>query len=733
MKRHHIYSLMLSAVAVAGTMFISSCSDYDFMSEEEINLAEAEKEYTNYFFAQYGTPDPNHTWGFGELKAYNPGMSTRAGTVVVERNMWADRDNNGYKNDALAKQVTIPGWPNVDGYYYSDHSGDQDFQGAYNPMPASNDIYRPIGDVTEYEIQYVSAWFRTHKIENPEDYRLNLHLSDFFVQNVSADNDQWSYGTPSKGVTGNNGEDVTYVDKNTVNSLPNVTLKGETKNYQMKYNLDHLCFKPIGGSKTVDDTWTHLNNYNAQQNNWHPEDNEFQNIKRTFMYVTSSGTEDFACHPSETTESDYIYDWVLIRLTWMETMADGQLHQREGYYLAFDYAGEKAEVKVEGDHYYSNWIIKITPANFSPLSDSKRIMCEDLGNTYDFDFNDVVFDVRYERTAGSWDGDPNSKFDAIISLQAAGGTLPIYVGMNPTNNEEYEAHNMLGKTTTSLTPINVIDGGLVRGTSIYRVKDVTSTDPDDIPIYVKYKDGSIRTVNKANRGNLENKDGGYNPGPYKPQNPITESTAPQKFAVPITVKWMKECEFIEDGYPWFKNWVQNAEFKTDAGTDWYSITQNEHKIYTWNIVPDDNQPTGSSLWSGDASTNLLTPMALSDVTTKFEDAKGGLVIKGYDGADAIWKKIDAGNYSKVVFTIVYAADAPFTGKLIPMQGNGTQFNDKQYNEVSSTKQMAQRRYTHRFEFSKDELYKNETGYCDYLILYLSNDVTIENWYCTYKN
>lgn len=61
-----------------------------------------------------------------------------------------------------------------------------------------------------------------------------------------------------------------------------------------------------------------------------------------------------------------------------------------------------------GDGYYSNWIIKISPATLAPDPTPDpvppykvtRVMCEDLGNSHDFDFNDVVFDVKLETDNG---------------------------------------------------------------------------------------------------------------------------------------------------------------------------------------------------------------------------------------------------------------------------------------------------------------------------------------------
>ncbi len=69
------------------------------------------------------------------------------------------------------------------------------------------------------------------------------------------------------------------------------------------------------------------------------------------------------------------------------------------------------------------WIIRIGEAE-AITNNTKyrgRVMCEDMGSM-DFDFNDVVFDAEIDK---------NNNID--ITVVAAGGTLPIYIGGSPEN------------------------------------------------------------------------------------------------------------------------------------------------------------------------------------------------------------------------------------------------------------------------------------------------------------
>ena len=80
-----------------------------------------------------------------------------------------------------------------------------------------------------------------------------------------------------------------------------------------------------------------------------------------------------------------------------------------------------------------------------------RVVCEDLSVTQasDWDFNDVVFDVQLV--------DDNKQVK--ITLKAAGGTLPLCVGDDDSDNRTHEVHELFakanpGKNITTSTMIN---------------------------------------------------------------------------------------------------------------------------------------------------------------------------------------------------------------------------------------------------------------------------------------
>ena len=213
-----------------------------------------------------------------------------------------------------------------------------------------------------------------------------------------------------------------------------------------------------------------------------------------------------------------------------------------GDYLAFDYSFNKDGKKMDPDGYYSNWIVKISPVYPSTTPDittteTARVMCEDLGSTNDFDFNDLVFDVYYtykEDAAGN-----KSNIQAHITLQAVGGTLPIYIGTDTSDPTKELHYRMTG--TYAKNPINV--GAGTTCAPVEFTMPATSTDPDDIEICVG---------NSANKGQKNI---------ILPKSGKGKSFAPQKICVPTTVRWLKESQQIEWGYRIFYNWVRDEDLK----------------------------------------------------------------------------------------------------------------------------------------------------------------------------
>lgn len=808
------FALATSAIALT-TAFVG-CSDYTgvFTNDQLDNLYN-QKAYDEAFEAKFGKIDPNQDWGMNEeigyIEAFSP-LATRAGRVEVNRNEWtkygsqshnqgdkATREetfptyNNApketvrvpnYDTDALAHDIQIPGWPHLNGLYY--WADGNTLGGAYKGSQIRSQMI-PAGDITPYEIQYVSNWFRTHKITNPEDYRLNLHLSDFFIQNVSCDFDQIEYRESNIDEyrdgwehTGENGRNIQHKEDVATYNLKAVDGSDYATNLSedISYELDYLGFKDMDGN------WTHVNNFNRGNSNFSPEDNN-NNPNREIKYIKSAGTEDFHCRPSwctgdlgdeEAPYTEYINTWVLVRLQWVETVKDanspypvGTQIPREGYYLAFDFHGKKqgqgGDQVVKQDGYYSNWIIKITPGHFNPAGKARRVFCEDLGGSLDFDFNDAVFDVAFEKNG--------NKFQPIISVQAAGGTMPIYV---EKNDPRYELHELLDAPST--TPVNV-DERNVRLPAIYRGAEIESTQPGKISITVKNTNNNqTYTINGSNADDYsDERNDDLNYTDYNDKTKV----APRAFSTPTSVRWMQEWKGIEGSYPNFIDWVKDKNWLggPESNSHWYDLAQNKHNLFNYSISVDDRTPisNGESSYDDGLDWTILYPDPNASLTVRAVNADSYMKLNEYTGSDAIVKKLDTmEDDDRVTFVVILSSSnlyvqngTPLKGVLVPADINSangnlisngheftpsTVFNNQNYTtfvnaayvpNVAQNHSITGNAYTLQFSFAKSDIKRKgdaQSGYHDYLILYLkvgdqqvavgaNHGVSIAEWFVHY--
>lgn len=566
--------------AAAALVLMAACSEYDpGMSEKAVDLTDAEiktiQEYTANFVERYGEMDPNHTWGFGELAELEK-MGTRAVLVnhnewFVYHNVWNEETqqreigwdvNTGY----LPVDAKIPGMPSVvDGKYYTEQGIFDNFDALIDGRTSVN----PIGDVTDEEIVYVSNWFRS----NDQIQSDVPQFTEFFIQDVSQDKDRKSY------------PDGEWIDCDLPVHLPEGGLDNGTDH--ITFGMDYFYVN------TSENKTEHTNNYNKERANWIPESNpssyEQTFPHRTIQYWETEGgyTTDFEFHNSDN-NTDYD-NFVLKHLVFDITQSDGTIHHYDGYYLAFDYEYEKITSegkwsKVVPDGRYSNWIVKLSPADpkwnepeEQHVSIKRRVMCEDLGSTFDFDFNDIVFDVEYTREEKKENGEwvpknTDGLWDATITLQAVGGTLPIYI--KNFDGREYDAHKLMGGTLSSndtYSPVNVGTGATHAPVKLptVRVKDEL-TDPDKIVIRVTSPDKENRGATKTL--DLPSIEGSKNFG---------TNYAPQKICVPVTTRWTKEYQQIETAYPYFHEWVnrETGDFGFNNPNDWTKKDIDTSKLY----------------------------------------------------------------------------------------------------------------------------------------------------------
>lgn len=311
-------------------------------------------------------------------------------------------------------------------------------------------------DITEAEITYVMNWFATHTKADETVFDLN----NYFVQQIGYSNNE--YTTQNK-------------DGNTV-TIPS-------------YGHMDQIFANLSDGKT-----DHVNNFNSGSG-WIMlmENSE---TKYGFGFMESYGTED------KTVTANYL-------MAEIDVPGVGK-----GYYVGLDYQVYKKDegIAIAPDGKYDDRVLKIVPAKRNPTKGDIRVIAEDLtvDENGDFDFNDVVFDVKFG----------NSK--TTIILQAAGGTLPLYVaGM--------EVHEMFGVSTSTM--VNTGKGVNLEPVE-FAVDGNFNWNANNIPVTVE-KNGT--TVELQAR----------------------QGKAPSKIAVGIDYEWCEEKQDIESKYPKFSDYVQN--------------------------------------------------------------------------------------------------------------------------------------------------------------------------------
>ena len=346
--------------------------------------------------------------------------------------------------------------------------------------------------LTDAQKEVVRKWFQNTK--NPQG--LEVNWSDFFVQQV------YKGGTNP----GSNSPEIYTINKPA----------GGTEQIKGSEKMNWLAC----GSKK-----DHVYNFNGADGD--------------IMYMYDSSTDCFGFHESH---GDKYYDdsYVLISGDQIDPSVAGM------YFVGFDYKTEKYDngnIEVRPDEYYSDWIVRIAPALSAP-GKAKRVMVEDLfdsdlkyAKTSDWDFNDAVFDVRFENV--------NNQNYAVITLHAAGGTK--YLTIGGQGDKGVEVHKALGVETGTM--VNTVkDQGVTRPVAIFRIPVAANVNnANDIPVYV----GS--QILEAKQGK-----------------------ATQKFCVPTDVRWMQERQQVRKTYKEFKDYV-----KDDAPKDWYKTVKDKKNDFRY--------------------------------------------------------------------------------------------------------------------------------------------------------
>lgn len=363
--------------------------------------------------------------------------------------------------------------------------------------------------LTDAQKEVVRKWFQNNP--NPKGQKVNW--SDFFVQQV------YKGGDNTEGSQSPEKYDILKEDGTPTGSK--VT------------GSNQMDWLHCGNNSGVGDHINNFNNGNAGETDVY--ENDHKSHKDRIMYMKDYNTTCFGFHDSYG-QTYYDDSYVLIPGDIIDPIVAGM------YFVGFDYKMQKNDngvKKVDPDGYYSDWIVRVVPGLNAPNA-GKRVMVEDIIDsdlasvqTSDWDFNDAVFDVRFE-------GSGNDRC-AVITLHAAGGTKSLTIG--GVGAKGVEVHEALGVETGTMVNTG---NGVTRPVAIFRIPMADNVDNANlIPVYVGAQ------VLEAKQGQ-----------------------ATQKLCVPTGVKWMKERVQFINSYDKFKDYVNSS-----TPEDWYKSVQNSGNLY----------------------------------------------------------------------------------------------------------------------------------------------------------
>ena len=361
--------------------------------------------------------------------------------------------------------------------------------------------YNVPAEITDAERKYVMDWFATHTKAEGEP----LDVKNYFIQHVGYSDDQYTVNNNVYEKFENN-QEIFRTETSTVNS---------------KNQMDFIYANLNADGSERD----HVNNFNAGSGN-------------IILMENSETKYGFGFHDSWGSIDNYV--------TQNYFMAEIDVPGvGKGWYVGLDYQTKKTtrnghtqqdyvSAFLQPDGKYTDRVLKIVPAI---LKCDIRIIAEDLSASEgsDFDFNDVIFDVKYEYPV--WN-------KTTIILQAAGGKLPLRIGVL---DEEHEVHNLFGVSLNTM--VNTEDWTAHKDPVTFIIDgQFGSWNINNLPIWVQK--GSDWVELTAPKGK-----------------------AASKIAVSTDYKWVKELKDISNAYKNFDTYVTNCT------PEWWKDNKDDTYIY----------------------------------------------------------------------------------------------------------------------------------------------------------
>lgn len=205
-----------------------------------------------------------------------------------------------------------------------------------------------------------------------------------------------------------------------------------------------------------------------------------------------------------------------------------------------------------------------------PETQSWVMACEDLGGTYDYDFNDVVYSVSHA----------TNEAKAKITALAAGGTLPVEL--------TYNGNVLTGPNGGTHFNSWFDNGNISDEVAINAGKSTRSATGKSIEIEVPLDFSVAATEDGGKMGGFAlNVYGGADGENYTTITAPASGATPQMMCLPSDWVWPKENDRITEAYPAFGQWGANYNV-----TNWYMHYDVNYLVKT---------PSYQSIGAGDVS------------------------------------------------------------------------------------------------------------------------------------
>jgi len=511
--------LMTGMAALAICAAFTSCSKDTDVYNSDQPKQDIQATYEQNFIKVFGQPAANQDWGFGSVAKTR---GTR-GAINVNGNMWdtcpevdsPDEVNAifNYVNHTLPEMdnlhhrysTTAP--QNINGYFVTQVRNGKNADNVYTAFDGSEKK-----DVGGY-MNHLQVAFNSNPsmsdLVNEGNNSGWTHINNF---NAS---DNANYGGNTKvedagayDFAYHNSLDSKYHNNWILIDGADITSDGKYKNYL------YVCFD---FESTPECVTKFRFKYKGQEygdvryNGAYTAQQAVENQLKVTINVWDA--EQNASVPTEINLATDIDPW-----------------DRDGAYngLCVDNV-ENGDKKVDPDDIHTDWIVRITKGE--PEYDI-RIIGEDLsagedGN--DFDFNDVVFDVKFT-------GDNTAK----ICIVAAGGTLPLRVAGR-------EVHAEFNQNTNIMINTNAADAGYPNQAYEQRT---------NLPTFTITLDGVKAANGKNIKIEVEKEVNGVKQWVELKAN---NGEPAAKIGVKPGFGYCNERQGISSKYPLFTQWVQNVD------------------------------------------------------------------------------------------------------------------------------------------------------------------------------